>query len=179
MTRGDAPQGGGPMIYLLKGPIHTDLVLPMTAPAQEVFGFLQDDGVPFGAWLIVGWGAHDFYTTTGSYADLEAGAVLKAAAGDRSVMRVHPIGPFEPHPDMTRLDLSDAQFAALLREVRGGFAGEVPQRLDLPGLVGGDHFYAGTGRFHLFRTCNVWVGEVLRAANIRAGLWTPFVWSLP
>ena len=176
---GAAPAGGGPVVYLLPGPIHTDLILPMTPEAREIFAFLSEDGIPSREWLIVGWGAREFYTTTGSYADLETVAIWSAMMGDTSVMRVHPIGSFEVPDDMTALDLSPAQFSALLNEVRTGFDGAVPNRLPVPGLTGGDHFYAGTGRFNLFRTCNVWVGEVLRGANIRAGLWTPFTWSLP
>ena len=180
LTRvGDPPQEGGPTIYLFKGPIHTDLILPMTPEAREVFGFLEADGVTLSDWLIVGWGAAEFYTTTGTYADLEVGAVWRAIAGDSSVMRVHPIGPFQPNDHMTELTLSQAQFDILLGAVRAGFAGKDPMRVDVPGLTGRDHFYQGVGRFNALRTCNVWVGEVLRVANIRVGMWTPFTWSLP
>lgn len=176
---GTPPEGGGPTVWLLPGPIHTDLIIPMTPAARDTFDFLRDDGLPEGDWLILGWGAREFYTTVGTYADLEAGAVWSAVTGDSSVMRVLPIGPFTPQGDMTRLDLSDRQFAALLAAIRTGFAGDEPERLPGPGLGTRDVFYAGAGRFHLLRTCNVWVGEVLRAADIRVGLWTPFTWSLP
>jgi hypothetical protein len=34
-------------------------------------------------------------------------------------------------------------------------------------------FYRAKGRFNILHTCNAWTGEVLRAAGIRFGLWTP------
>ena len=175
---GQPDGGGGPTIFLLSGPIHTDLVLPSTPALKDWFAFLARDGIDFGDWLIVGWGARDFYTTTGSYSDLRPGAVLKAVTGDRSVMRVQPIGPFTPHPDMTPLALSEAEYDRLLEAVRGGFDGTEPQRLNQPGQTGGDHFYAGAGRFHILRTCNVWVAEMLDEAGIRFGRWTPTAYAV-
>ncbi len=145
--------------------------------------FLNADDVPIDspavALLVVGWGARDFYTTTGSYTDLSLGPVWRAITGDATVMRVLLAGEITDAAGISWLDLTDQQFAALLEEVRRGFAGGAPDALDHPGLNGRDVFYPGTGRFHLFRTCNVWVGDVLRRAGIRVGIWTPFTWSLP
>ncbi len=170
-------------IGLLPGPIHTDLLLPVTDDVRARLAFLvngrmdiEDPGV---AWVVVGWGARDFYTTTGDYTDLRPRPVWRAITGDASVMRVFLAGEITEDAGITWIDVDAQQFATLLTEVRAGFAGADPAPLDHPGLNGQDTFYPGTGRFNLFRTCNVWVGDVLRKAGLRVGIWTPFTWSLP
>jgi hypothetical protein len=50
--------------------------------------------------------------------------------------------------------------------------------LAVPGLGPRDVFYASPGRTDIFRTCNAWVGRMLRASGQRFGLWTPATWSV-
>lgn len=170
-------------IGLLPGPIHTDLILPATAAVRGTLGFVEVRGIPINApgvsWVLIGWGARDFYTTTGTYADLSVGPVWRAITGDSAVMRVVLAGELTDTTGIRWIDISERQLAILLSDVRGGFAGESPVPIDHPGLNGRDVFYPGTGRFNLFRTCNVWVGNVLRRAGVRVGIWTPFTWTLP
>jgi len=170
-------------IGLLRGPIHTDLLLPATPEIREAFGFLQGSGLPVDhpdiAWIVVGWGARDFYMTTESYADLRPGPVWRAVTGDRAVMRVFVGGQIADPVGISWVTVAGPQLDGLVREVLGGFEDTALPPLDHPGLSGNDVFFPATGRFHLFRTCNVWVGDVLRQAGIRVGVWTPFTWSLP
>lgn len=174
---GHANTIGSRSVWLIPGPIHTDILVPLTPEARDAFGFLEPD-VPLteAEWLLIGWGARDFYTTTGSFRDVSARAVLRAVTGDRSVMRVEQFGPLGPLDGFTEISMDTATFSTLLDDIADSFAGP---RLDVPGLSGDDHFFPGKGRFHVFRTCNVWVGRVLRDAGLRVGIWTPFTWSLP
>ena len=43
-----------------------------------------------------------------------------------------------------------------------------------PGYGTSDAFYAANGHFSLVKSCNVWVGEGLQAADLPTGIWTPF-----
>lgn len=155
----------------------------MTPAARGIFGFLNAGGLPIfspdAAWIVVGWGARDFYMTTGSYADLQAGPVWRAMTGDASVMRVLVAGQLSDDTGITWIGMSSAQFDTLLAQIRASFVGDVPRPLVHPGLNGRDLFYPATGHFHLLRTCNVWVGDVLRRSGVPVGIWTPFTWSLP
>jgi hypothetical protein len=81
-----------------------------------------------------------------------------------------------PLPNLRVLDLSEAQFDALLTETAAAFSSTT--RLDRPGLTGTDAFFPARGHFSALRTCNVWLGETLRAAGIPFGLWTPANWSV-
>jgi uncharacterized protein (TIGR02117 family) len=173
--------GGVPAlrIALARGPIHYDLLLPLTDATRRQFIFAAAQGVPVldrrAKYLIVGWGARDFYTTTGSYADLALPSVWRAATGDRATLHLDVAGDLDGVPNLTWLPLSEGQLAALTTRITASLdrdpAGNpvlLPVRYGLT-----DAFFAAKGDFHLFHTCNAWLGETLRAAGIRFGWWTP------
>ncbi|WP_309666059.1 TIGR02117 family protein [Tabrizicola sp.] len=172
-------------IGLIQGPIHTDILLPLTPGIRARFAFAEASGVPLNdpraAWLLVGWGATGFYTTAGTYADITASAVLTAAIGDTSVLRLDALGPLPDMPELTFLPLSGAQYQSLLTTLDATFARDasgLPRPLDHPGFTDTDAFFHANGGFHLFRTCNVWLGKTLRAAGIPFGIWTPTTQSV-
>ncbi len=162
-------------IGLIATPLHFDLLLPLDAPLRARFAFARAAGVaidaPGGGWLLVGWGARDFYTQAGSYADISAPAVLKAITGDVSVLRLEVWGatPLAQIPGARALRLTRAGYAALIDRILAerapgpGFAG----------LTGADAFFPAQTGFSAAYTCNAWVGDSLRAAGVPAGRWTP------
>ncbi|NKX46346.1 DUF2459 domain-containing protein [Roseicyclus persicicus] len=170
----DLPAGDTVEIALLYGPIHVDFLLPATDETRAAFGFAAGAGVPVGhpdvRHLMVGWGAREFYTTAGTFADITAAATLRAVTGDASVLRIEVIGEFPPGFDPPRLRLSRDQYAALLSAIAATADGPP---IPTAGFTPTDGFVTAAGRFHLFRTCNTWVSDMLRAAGIPAGAWTP------
>ena len=180
---GPGPDLSGPpahTIGLLQGPIHTDILFPLIPEVRAHFDFAEEAGVPLNhpnaEWLLLGWGSAAFYTTAGTYADITAGAVLTAATGDDAVIRLDALGPLPPLENLRFLRLSEAQFQALLAQTTAAFARET--KLNHPGFTGTDAFFPARGHFSLLRTCNVWLGETLRAAGVPFGLWTPANWSV-
>lgn len=170
-------------IHLIAGPIHYDNLLPLNAQTHAALGWLVDGGVdmhhPNARWLAVGWGAREFYTTTGTYRDVSARAIWKALSGDRSVMHVGLAGTLDADIGTRVLRLSRPEYSALLQAITATFADGVETRvLPTPGFSDHDRFFPARGRFHLFNTCNVWIGEVLRAAGLRFGAWTPLPYAV-
>ncbi|MBN8631688.1 MAG: TIGR02117 family protein [Rhodobacterales bacterium] len=167
-------------IGLLQGPIHTDILFPLTPETRTRFAFAEAAGVPLNhpdaRWLVFGWGSAAFYTSAGTYADITASAVLTAATGDDAVIRLDALGPLPPLENLRFLRLSEAQFQALIDQTSATFTSEIP--LAQPGFTGTDAFFPAHGHFSIFRTCNAWLGQTLRAAGIRFGLWTPANWSV-
>ncbi|WP_254054732.1 TIGR02117 family protein [Pseudophaeobacter sp. EL27] len=171
-------------VLLVAGPIHYDFLLPLDAQTRAQFGFLQASGLPVNhlnaRWLVIGWGAHGFYTTE-RYQELTPSTLLKATFGDRSVMRAEVLGHQANLPDLPSLQFDDAEYEAFLLAIADSF--ERPERapvrsLDVPGFTPGDRFYAAKGQFHLFRTCNTWVSRMIRASGRRFGIWTPLPYSV-
>jgi uncharacterized protein (TIGR02117 family) len=183
LVPGPGPDLSGPptrAIGLIQGPIHTDILFPLTPETRTRFAFAEAAGVPLNhsdaEWLVLGWGSAAFYTTAGTYADITASAVLTAATGDGAVIRLDAFGALPPLENLRYLQLSEAQFQALLSQTADAFASQT--RIDHPGFTGTDAFFPAHGHFSLLRTCNVWLGETLRAAGIPFGLWTPANWSV-
>ncbi len=179
-----SPDRGGPpeiTVGLIRGPIHYDFLVPSTNRTRDVFQFAHRAGVPLAhpdvRWILVGWGARDFYTTVGGYSDVSFRALWRGATGDDAVLRVDVLGTLPATaPGLRWLNLSNAQFdrliAALEQEARAA------EPIDHDGFSENDAFFTARGPFHLFRTCNVWVGEMLAQAGIAIGRWTPIPHSV-
>jgi uncharacterized protein (TIGR02117 family) len=172
-------------VGLVVGPIHTDLLIPLTPAVKSRLGFAIADGVPLDApgaeWLLVGWGARQFYTTAGTFADVTMAATLRGITGDSAVLRLDAIGQIHDFTDIPLIGADAVQFAALLDVLSASFApgpDGVPVALDHPGFTGSDRFYVATGHFNILNTCNVWVGDLLGAAGIAFGNWTPTPYAM-
>lgn len=175
-TRGDVSAiGDDQWIILVQGPIHYDILLPMNEQTRTQFAFLTGAGVPVdhfnAAWLSVGWGASAFYTTAGRYRDIRPSAVFRAITGDSGVLRFDVYGPVPDSPHLRRIRISAPQLDALRDGIFDSLATKIPLPMD--GFSDTDAFFAATGRFTLFQTCNVWVGQQLAAAGLGFGAWTP------
>ncbi|MEH7828242.1 DUF2459 domain-containing protein [Gemmobacter denitrificans] len=164
-------------IGLIATPIHYDLLLPITPELQSRFGFAAADGVgitaPDAGWLLIGWGAHEFYTSAGGYSDVPLHAVWRGIVGDASVLRLEAWGQFAlaDLPEVQPITLTESGYAALLDRIEAEIT--PPRLLRAPGLTEADAFYHARTGFSALRTCNVWMGETLREAGVPLGAWLP------
>ena len=173
------------VVGLARGPIHYDILLPLTPETRDAFGFAKAQGLPVdlpqAEWLVVGWGAAGFYTTVGSYADISPSVAWTAATGDRAVLRLDLAGDVSGIDGVSWIPVSAAQVGALREVILTSLVRDAAGQVQAipPAPWGQTHvFYRATGAFHLLHTCNAWVGETLRAAGIAQGIWTPTVQSL-
>ncbi len=176
------PEIGRHQVALISGPIHYDILIPLDTISKTAFANLSDHGVPVhhqhAKWLVFGWGARDFYTQTGGYSDLSVRSIWRGLTGDASVMRVDVLGPLSSNLNAQTIALSDTQYASLINALRNSFAPGPLQPLPISGFTDTDMFFTAHGSFHIGRTCNVWVGEIMRAAGLRFGIWTPLPLSV-
>ena len=175
----DLPEGDTTEIGLLFGPIHVDLLLPATPETLDRLAFARAADVPLDdprvGYVIIGWGARDFYIGTPQWADLSVGATWRAVTGDSAVYRIDVAGQGVDLSQLPTLRLSSAQYTALLDRIAAdATATAVPAEGHGPNAG----FVAAQGRFHIFRTCNTWAGRTLRAAGVPMGLWTPTPYSV-
>ncbi len=175
----DATEGAR-RIGLARSPIHYDFLLPIDADLQRRFEFAQQAGVPLSdpraRWLMIGWGAAEFYTKTGEYGDIALGPVAHAITGDSAVLRLDALGPVDDMPGIRFLTVADAQYAALLTGIEASFSKTTdgqPIPADAAGFGLTDAFFVAEGKFNAFYTCNAWIGTHLRAAGVAMGIWTP------
>ena len=175
----DLAPGTDVLIGLARAPIHYDFLLPLSPELRARYDFAASAGVPIHApqaeWLLVGWGSEAFYTSAGSYADMQLGAVITAITGDQAVLHLDVAGDVSRVDGIAYFTLSDSQYQALLASLEANFQRDqtgAPLALDAH-FNDHDAFFAAKGDFSLLHPCNAWLGETLRAAGVPFGIWTP------
>lgn len=177
-----APVSGAPQVdaWVLSNGIHTDLVLPMHGHGidwRRVFGPQHALAPPADAqYIAIGWGDREIYLHTPAWTDLTAGRALRAALGrNGALLHVSHLRAADlSHGTVHRLPLSQAQYARLAAYVMASLPQGMARPVPGARYAGNDAFYEATGSANLFRTCNNWTGEGLRAAGVTVGRWTPF-----
>jgi uncharacterized protein (TIGR02117 family) len=141
---------------------HTGLVLSSHDLDTRLLGLRR--WFPDANYLVIGWGERSFYMA----ANPGAGAALRALFPAPSVLFVQ--GHAEPptYLEVRWLCLSpvqaqrlDAYLAHYLRTQANG------EPIDLgPGLSPDSHFFASTGTYDAFHTCNTWTAAALEYAGL-------------
>ncbi len=157
--------------------VHTAIVMPLVTPQKDwraVFP-ASDLAAPDRAYthVSVSWGEREVFLDTPTWADLSPATALRAALGGDGLLHVaHYVRP-APSETARELRLRPAEYGRLVRAVEAQvLPGE--RRPRYQGYEDYDVFYAAPGRYHVGNTCNQWTSDVLAAAGVKTGWWTPF-----
>lgn len=169
-------------IYLMTNGVHTDLVVPVRNEIEQ-----WDTLVPFRntvskdtnyKWLAFGWGDKGFYLETPTWADLTFSTAFSAAAG-LSTTAMHTTFYTKIKVDETckPIQISLEQYQSLCRYIQSSFQQTSDKKyiwIPTNAVYGrSDAFYEAIGKYSLFKTCNSWTNEGLKAAGLPACAWTP------
>lgn len=154
-------------VFVVSHGWHSGLILP-APPLQPRLPALQ---ARFGAvpYYEFGWGDANFYpaaqaTTGGALRALffSTGAVVQVVAVPYAPSR------YFANSSVQGICLSPAQFQRLQHYINSSFQRGADGQLiaHAAGLYGDSQFYAGSGRFKPFHTCNTWTAYGLRSAGL-------------
>ena len=171
------PAARGVVIHIESNGIHTAFVLPKVAAGVDWRALARPMDIAdprYAAYdhVAIGWGEHDFFLGTSTWADVRPATLLHAASGsDRSLLHVEHV----PSPGMT----ADARAVVLTPDEYRRLAAFIlasvrPGGRRYRGYGANDVFYEARGHYDAVRTCNDWTGAALRHAGVRVGVWTPF-----
>lgn len=171
----------GVEILIFSGAVHSDIVLPITTESIDWrIEFPQshfERDVSLASHIAFGWGDENFYLHTPTWSDLSVSTAVNALAlPSTTVMHVAMVGDPSDHPDVRRVRVSSESYRKIVDKIQASFAlddQEQRQCIEDVNYMGTDAFYHGQGSYHMFRTCNCWVGEVIRAGGIKCGWFTP------
>lgn len=173
-------RGGVPIAVCSNG-VHTDFVLPVKTEVVDWSTVFPPEGFPAEVarydHIGIGWGDLAFYQSTPRWSDLDVGTTLRAMAGlGPTALHVqYRPGP-GPAERCAALTIGAVQYRKLVDYIGGTL---IPTGAPVAaGYGASDAFFPARGRFSLFTTCNVWVGQGLKAAGLPTRLWTPFAFQV-
>lgn len=167
-------------IYIQQFGAHTDLVLPLNNEVKNweevVDPRHSTSGSPNTRYVSFGWGDLGFYRDVPTWDDLTL-KIAVTALFTKSPSAVHlKYSENLPQAEKTvSLKLTKDQYKKLCTYIENTFKtdekGKVQQIPDLY-YTQTDAFYKARGSLSLFKTCNTWINNALKAAGIRTSLWT-------
>ena len=170
------PESGIEIMVSTNG-VHTALVLPLVTPHKDwhtdfpVSDVARPD-LPY-THISVSWGQREVFLNTPTWADLKPITVWHAATGSEALMHVaHYVRP-APSEDFRPLRLRQREYARLVAAIEAHVLG-AERRARYPGYYSQDVFYETGSNYHIGKTCNQWTSDMLAAAGVRTGWWTPF-----
>jgi uncharacterized protein (TIGR02117 family) len=178
----------GTAIYACDNGVHTDLVVPVSAPGADwraTFGAEAFTGAVAGYDHIgVGWGSRDFYINTPTWADLDLTTAAKSVLWDETVLHVE----YRPRPtsaeNCRQWRASPAAYGRIAEFIRESLRLSQGQPVqEASGYGDRDVFYVANGRYTIIETCNQWTARALRLADAPVAPWAPYsflvLWNMP
>jgi uncharacterized protein (TIGR02117 family) len=174
------PQADAITIRVVDHGYHAGLILPRQTladmAAAERLPRLSAALAVFSAFdhVEIGWGEENFYRSVPTASLAAIPHVLRAMLNPVNSSVLHIVG-FNgearrafPVSDLITLDLSLTGLRRMARamdaQLRVPSSGEVVPLG--PGLYGPSAFFAAQDRYHLFNTCNHWIGQMLALAGV-------------
>lgn len=157
--------------------VHTALILPLVIPARDWRGTFPASDIAASArpysHVSISWGERQVFLNTPTWWDLSPGTALRVIGigGDGLVHVAHYVRP-APDTNTRSLRLRRSEYARLVTAIDAQLGPDWPGR-HYPGYGSQDVFYETGGRYTVLRTCNQWTSDMLAAAGVRTGRWTP------
>jgi len=175
---GEGSFGGDRRVYLYYDLLHTNIIIDITEDNKSRWERLFPELLlnrDF-KYLEFGLGDMETYLTTKEWKDLKFTTALRALfLNTDSVIHIS----YFNNLDLSRvkeLRLTNTQYSALLKSLIDSF-GDSPKFISY-GYFSYDGFYRAIYTYNLLFTCNTWVGELLKDANVTVAWWTPFSYPL-
>ncbi|WP_029034978.1 TIGR02117 family protein [Salinimicrobium terrae] len=178
----DQPEEGRITIYLRTNGVHTDFVFPSRNEIMDWEELVTPDHTLSKRanfqYISFGWGDLEFYQNTPQWSDLTFPVAVKAIfLPTPSAMHVEFESAIRFNQPTIPVNITKEQYQDLVNFVSESFeknaSGNVIPVEDL-------HYNQNDAFFHAKRslnslyTCNTWVNNGLKNADLRACLWTPF-----
>jgi len=174
------PTEDGIQIFLVSNAVHADIILPVSTTEidwSERFtdaDFLGD--TKNRSHVALGWGDQGFFLKTKTWDDLKISTAANALlVPSESCVHVSFTSP-DAYQDPVSVTISREQYARMVEFVGSTFElDEQGGYIQIPGEAysTNDAFFRAKGSYHVFNTCNSWVGRSLKVAGVKTPMLTP------
>ncbi len=165
-------------VFITTGGIHLDIVVPVKdLPANLIHTSFQNDTTTHVAY---GWGERNFYLETPTWGDLtfENGAKALLVSSEPIM---HITRYFKPRDAWKRLELCEEAMNSLFQYLDESFRKGTNQdwtEIASEGYSRHDFFYEAHGQYHAINTCNTWLNNALKAADVKTAPWSPLTYGI-
>ncbi len=160
-------------IYIQSNGTHLDIVIP-TSQLDSAFR-TELNLPPNSQYVCFGWGNKEFFFNVPEWKDLSFGLAFRALFF-RLESAMHVISYSEKKEKWISVKVNKIQIQQLNKFISESFAKK--EKVLTPCKKIGEEnkncFYDANGRYSCMNTCNVWVNDALKAANIPTSIWSPF-----
>ncbi|MEM1070789.1 MAG: TIGR02117 family protein [Planctomycetota bacterium] len=175
------PPDNGVEVTIVSNPVHADIVVPISNDQYDWRSFIDFSQFPGdtdnATHIAFGWGDKGFYLNTPTWSDLRASTVANALlTNSPCCMHVQLMRFSKPPVNSKQVTISNSQYQTLIRCISESFANESddkPTPIADAAYNTWDRFYDAEGNYHLFNTCNSWVGSCLKETGVRTPLYSP------
>lgn len=161
------------IIYISTNGVHLNIIIKNQDLSSALKQQLEISGQT--PYVSFGWGDQGFYLQTPQWKNLKISIAFKALFM-KSKTAMHVIRYPRKFSSWIEVKVCHEQLSALLYFISNSFKknpqGEI-SKIDVPGYTSYDSFYQANGSYTLFYTCNNWVNEALKEADVKTSLWSP------
>jgi len=165
------------VIYLYYDALHTNIILDVRRDRDNWIKFLPNllNGKEF-SYLEFGLGDKETYLNTKYWSNLSIKTALKALFLDTDSVIHVSYYKYINVCALKEIRVNEIQYRAVIDLIKKSFGKKV--QFISNGYFGNDKFYKAIYRYNLLFTCNTWVAEILKEANITAIRWSPLSYPL-
>ncbi|MCA9197202.1 MAG: TIGR02117 family protein [Planctomycetales bacterium] len=175
------PAQQGVPIHVLSNSVHADIVVPIVTDDLDWRTVLPMDQFPDdirdATHVAFGWGDKGFYLETPTWSDLKFSTAANALLlPSDCCLHVQFMQINAPPTGSCSVTITSEQYGRLAANIQASFVRSRNESfVPIAGVTynNWDRFFDANGNYHLFYTCNSWVGECLREAGIRTAILTP------
>ncbi len=169
-------------IYVSTNGVHTDIIVPYESSCMHWDYLITPADTKMGVdtprYVAFGWGDKGFYLETPTWGDLTFRVAFKALFFlGTSAMHVTFYNNVEESENCRKILIDREQYLKLVAYIYNSFSltnTGAARRIAFRSSLNNDAYYEAEGTYSFLNTCNTWTNSALKAANLRACLWTPF-----
>jgi uncharacterized protein (TIGR02117 family) len=175
-------ENDGVEVYILTNGVHADIVVPVRNQYMDWSTFVNQSDTKAGGTdaknIAFGWGDKGFYLNTPTWPDLKFSTAFKALFYlSSSAMHVTFYSDLKESASCRKISITNESYINLTKYIVNSFdLNEEASCIQIryASYSDNDAFYEAKGKYSLFYTCNTWTNCGLKAAGMKACVWTPF-----
>ncbi len=179
---GHSIENKGITIYMRSDGIHTDFVFPVQSQVFDWREYISPEDTKGKdstlKYIAIGWGDQGFFLNTPVWAELKASTAIDACFYlGKSAIHTNYLSELDFKYKHVQFKVSNKQYKKLIVYIKKTIKKNKYNKLDCiknRGYWKTDSFYQTNGSYGLFNTCNSWINDGLKEADLPACLWSPF-----